>query len=398
MPSTTTVQERSAPAGSALATAVTAALAMRADELARAWLERVRDQLELRPHAGFPTQRLLDLAPLLVRWAVRGGVQDEMPRDVEGAVRALVLHRLDQDHLLEEVMLELRILEEVLLESAEDEIEDRGGSAPEGLVVGGLIARRISAAMTQAAGVFNEQVEDERRSDRRKLDAFTRTVSHEIRTPIGAAFTAARMLEETGEKLPPQERLRMLGVVSRGLARATEVLESAMALARGRGADGADQRRSLREVTEDAVAVLADRAQDARVRLEVAGSLPGIDVDGRRVGVLLANLLSNAIRFADPDKGDRWARVRVERDRERMGWRVQVSDNGIGIARADQERVFRRFYRAAGGSQGDLARGTGLGLVIARETAEQLGSELTLESVPGVGTTLAFTLPDVEHP
>lgn len=102
--------------------------------------------------------------------------------------------------------------------------------------------------------------------------------------------------------------------------------------------------------------------------------------------------------FDDPDKTERWARVRVDRDRDRLGWRVQVSDNGLGIPRAEQERVFRRFYRTAGGGHGDLACGTGLGLVIAREAAEQPGSELALESVPGVGTTLVFTVPDPEHP
>jgi signal transduction histidine kinase len=340
---------------------------------------------------------LLEQAPVLVRWTVRGGAQDEMPREVEGALRALVVHRLDQDHLLEELMVELRILEDVMLEAAEDEIEERGGSAAEGLTIGGLIARRISASMTQAAGVFNEQVEDERRSDRRKLDTFTRAVSHEMRTPIGAAFTAARMLEQMGDDLPSSERSRMLGVVSRGLARATDLLESAMALALARGVDGGDHTRSLREVTEDAVAAQADRALEAGVQVHVAGAVPAIDVDARRVGLLLANLISNSIRFADPRKTERWARVQVERDRERLGWRVQVSDNGVGIARADQERVFRRFYRAAGGGHGDLARGTGLGLVIAREAAEQLGSELILESVPGVGTTLVFTVPDPEH-
>lgn len=397
MPATTRVQEKLGVGASALATSLTAALATRADELARVWLERVRAQLELRPHAGFPAPTLLAQAPVLVRWAVRGLPHDEMPRDVEDALRALVLHRLDQDHLLEEVMVELRLLQELLLEAAADEVEDRGGTAAEGLEVGGLIARRVSAAMTQAAGVFNEQVEDDRHSDRRKLDSFTRTVSHEIRTPIGAAFTAARMLEEVGEDLPTGERARMLGVVSRGLTRATELLESAMALALARGVGGSDQARSLREIVEDGVASWEARARDARVRLEVAGPLPAVPVDARRVRLLLANLLSNAIRFADPEKKDRWARVRVERDRERLGWRVQVSDNGIGIPRAEQERVFRRFYRTAGGGHGDLARGTGLGLVIAREAAEQLGSDLVLESVPGVGTTLTFTVPDPEH-
>jgi two-component system sensor histidine kinase SenX3 len=185
--------------------------------------------------------------------------------------------------------------------------------------------------------------------------------------------------------------------VSRGLARATDLLESAMALAQARGVEGTDEARTLREVAEDVVAAQEQRARDAGVRVELAGTVPAIDVDARRVGLLLGNLLSNAVRFADPPKHDRWVRLRVERDRERLGWRVQISDNGIGIARADQKRVFRRFYRTAGGAHGDLARGTGLGLVIAREAAEQLGSDLTLESVPGVGTTLVFTVPDPEH-
>ena len=397
MTPTTSVQEKAWTIGSTLVTSVTAALATRADELARAWLERVRAGLEHRPHTGFPSALLLEQAPVLVRWAVRGGPQDDMPRDVEAALRSLVLHRLDQDHLLEEVMVELRILEDLLLDAAGDEVEGRSGSAAEGLRVAALIARRTSAAMTQAAGVFNEQVEDERHSDRRKLDAFTRTVAHEIRTPIGAAYTAARMLSDVGEDLPVSERSRMLDVVGRGLTRATELLESAMALALARD-HGADRARGLREVAEDVIASFADRARDAGVRIEVSGTIPSIEVDAPRVQLLLGNLISNAIRFADLEKDDRWVRVRVERDRDRLGWRVRVSDNGVGIERAEQEKVFRRFYRTAGGGHGDLARGTGLGLVIAREAAEQLGSDLVLESVPGVGTPLVFTVPDPEHP
>jgi signal transduction histidine kinase len=272
MATPTPVHEQSATApGSRLTTSVTAALATRADELARAWLERVRDQLGNRPHDGFPGRLLLDLAPVLARWTVRGSVHDEMPREVDDAVRALVLHRLDQDHLLEEVMVELRILEDIVFEAADDEMAERGGSATEGLVVGALVAHRISAVMTHAAGVFNEQVEDERRSDRRKLDSFTRTISHEMRTPIGAAFTAARLLEDVGGDLPQPERERMLGVVTRGLARATDLLESAMALALARAVDGADRTHSLREVVDDVVAAHAERAIQAGVRVEVSG-------------------------------------------------------------------------------------------------------------------------------
>src|SRR5688572_18913093 len=309
---------------SMLATSVAAALATRADELARLWLERVRDELDTRSNGAFPAPTLLVYAPVLVRWAARGGLGDDMTRDVEAALRGLVLQRLDQDHLIEEVMVELRRLEEVLLDAAADEMEDRGGSAAEGLAVAGQLGRRISLAMACAAGVFNEQLDDGRRSDRRKLDSFTRTVSHEMRTPIGSAFTAARMLEEMGDELPAEERTRMLGAVSRGLARATELLEGAMSLALATGVEGGDHLRSLRDVAEDAIASLSARAEAGRVRVELAGALPAVEVDGRRVGLVLANLVSNGIRFADPAKADRWVRIRVDRDRDRFGWRVQV--------------------------------------------------------------------------
>lgn len=136
-----------------------------------------------------------------------------------------------------------------------------------------------------------------------------------------------------------------------------------MALALARAANETDTPRSLRDVAEDAVAALSPRAQAAGVRIELAGAIPAVEVDARRVGLVLSNLLSNAIRFADLTKTDRWVRVRVERDRERAGWRTQVSDNGVGIA---------------------------------REAAAQMGSELALESVPGVGTVLTFTISDHE--
>lgn len=390
--STTPVQipEETMPGSSLLATSVSAALAARSDEIARGWVERLQAHLDVRPEALFSGATLLGHAPVLVRWIARSGSSATAPAEVQEALRGLVLRRLDQAHLLEELMVELSLLQEVMFEAAVEEVRERGGSAAEGLAVGEQLARRLSMAMTQAAGVFNEEAEEERRSDRRKLDSFTRMVSHEMRTPISAAFTAARLLEEVGGELPAEEHARLLGVVGRGLSRATHLLESVMSLALARGQDGAEHARSLRDVVEDAIATLSPQAEAAGVRLEVATPVPAVEVDGRRLGLLLANLLSNAVKYCDRGKGDRWVRLRIDRDRDVLGWRVQVADNGLGIAREEQDKVFRRFYRA----HADLARGTGLGLVIAREAAEQLGGELVLESVPGVGSTFVFTVPD----
>ncbi len=368
--------------------AVAGALVSRADELTRSWLESVQERLEGVSRHGPPDRELAECMAAVVRWAVRAPGEDvTLPPEASGALRTLVDRRRDRHALLEEILMEVGQLEDVLFAALEEEVGPRGLPAPDALLLGRSLAARITGLLAVVAGIHGERADEVRRGDRRKLDDFTRMVSHEMRTPIGAAFTAARTLEDIGEELPPEERKRLLAVVGRGLNRATHLLESVMSLTLARG--GPEVRaRSLRAVVADIVTAHQQGAEAARVRLDVPTSVPAVEVDGRRVALILDNLVTNAIKYADPEKSDRWVHIRVERERERTGWRVQVADNGVGIPREDQAKVFRRFYRA----HADLARGTGLGLVIAREAAEQLGSELHVESVPGVGSTFHFSV------
>ena len=371
--------------------AIAAALASRSGELARLWLEAVAARLEAPPRRGFPSESLLDPMPSVVRWVVRAPGEDvALPDEVTEALRRLVSLRRDQHALLEEILMEVGLLEDVLFAALQDEVPAREASSADALVLGRSMAARVTGLLTVVAGIHSEMAGEARRAERRKLDDFTRMVSHEMRTPIGAAFTAARGLEDVGEDLPPEERARLLSVVVRGLTRATHLLESVMSLTLARGEPREVKPRSLRSVVADILTTHHASAEATSVRLEVPTSVPAVDVDGRRVELILSNLVTNAVKYADPEKSDRWVHVRVERERDRMGWRVQVADNGVGIPREDQEKIFRRFFRA----HSDLARGTGLGLVIAREAAEQLGSELRVESVPGVGSTFYFAVPD----
>jgi signal transduction histidine kinase len=125
--------------------------------------------------------------------------------------------------------------------------------------------------------------------------------------------------------------------------------------------------------------------------MDVVQPLPTIDVDTTRVGIALVNLVSNAIKYSDPEKPERWVRVSVERaePKEAHLWKVTVSDNGLGIPNAFQPQVFERHFRA----HPDAAEGTGLGLAITRQVIEQGGGRLWFESEEGKGSAFHFTIP-----
>jgi len=102
----------------------------------------------------------------------------------------------------------------------------------------------------------------------------------------------------------------------------------------------------------------------------------------------MLNLLANAVKFCDEDQG----RVTVRLSAGADAVRVDVEDNGPGIAEADQHTIFEKF-RQVGDTMTAKPQGTGLGLPISRQIVEHFGGRLWVESSPGRGATFSFTLP-----
>ena len=111
--------------------------------------------------------------------------------------------------------------------------------------------------------------------------------------------------------------------------------------------------------------------------------------DKRRLEVILSNLVSNALRYHDPEKADPYVRINVESDQDQC--RIVVEDNGIGIKEKHLERLFDMFYRAD-----EQAEGSGLGLFIVRETISVLKGEISVSSHYGEGTSFTMTLPNLD--
>ncbi len=122
-----------------------------------------------------------------------------------------------------------------------------------------------------------------------------------------------------------------------------------------------------------------------RVRAKVTACLPLLEVDPNRLERMLLNLLSNALKYSDPDS-------EVVLGAEPMGEQVRVfvADTGMGIADQDLPHVFDRFYRSQSMRKTD---GLGLGLYITRMLVEAHGGRIWVESERGKGSTFYFTLP-----
>ena len=113
-----------------------------------------------------------------------------------------------------------------------------------------------------------------------------------------------------------------------------------------------------------------------------------MEVDAGRMRLVLRNLVSNAIHYADPDKDQRWVRI-TARCWDSGTCHLWVADNGVGIDESKRSRIFERFYSDGG----DGRNGAGLGLMIAREAARQMGARIQVDSKVGVGSTFSVELP-----
>jgi signal transduction histidine kinase len=103
---------------------------------------------------------------------------------------------------------------------------------------------------------------------------------------------------------------------------------------------------------------------------------------------VIVNLISNAVKFCDKEKGS----VRLDAWMEGAFLRVDVQDNGIGIAQEDQDKIFERFQQA-GDTLTNKPQGTGLGLPICRQILKRFGGDIWVQSERGKGATFSFRLP-----
>ncbi len=247
---------------------------------------------------------------------------------------------------------------------------------------------RAPGELGELARAFRSMSGDMQRMLQARTDLVT-NVSHELRTPLTAIKGLVETLQD-GAVDDLEARDRFLASIENETDRLIRLVNDLLTLSRA-DAQALVLRRERFDLTDLARSCaegLAAQAAVQNVLLTVNGPSVNIYADADRICQVLVNLLDNAIRYSPPGET-----VTVQVSPSPDSVTVSVHDHGPGVPAEEQSRVFERFYRGdkSRARQGDV--GAGLGLSIAETLVVTHGGRITLESFPGQGTTVRFTLP-----
>ncbi|MDX6517518.1 MAG: hypothetical protein QOF50_364, partial [Gaiellaceae bacterium] len=224
----------------------------------------------------------------------------------------------------------------------------------------------------------------------RLKDEFVASVSHELRTPLTSISGYLELVLEAGRLTEEQEQF--LGVVSRNAERLLRLVGDLLFVAQLKSSTVVLEQApvDLTELLGSALEGVTPLACERGIELALdCEPLPSLEGDAGRLGQMIDNLLTNALKFTPPG-----GRVEVRGFKREDAVCVQVRDTGMGISEDDQQRLFERFFRTSQ-AQAEAIQGTGLGLSIVVAIAEAHGGSVEVESDLGVGTTFTVVLPTV---
>ncbi len=219
---------------------------------------------------------------------------------------------------------------------------------------------------------------------------FVANVSHELKTPLALI----RLFSETLElgRVPSEDKKQQYyRVIHKESRRLTQLINNILDFSR---IEAGRREYNFRRVD---VARVVDEVLDAyRFQLEQQGfalvvdlqeDVPPLEIDQEALGQALLNVVNNAVKYSADEKH---VELRLRREGARVT--IAVSDHGIGIRKAEQDKIFEKFYRAED-SLVHETRGSGLGLSLVRHIMEAHGGAVELQSTPGKGSTFTLVLP-----
>ena len=216
---------------------------------------------------------------------------------------------------------------------------------------------------------------------------FTANVSHELKTPLQGIIGSAELLESGMVK--PEDVPRFIGHIHTEAARMVALIGDIIRLSQlDEGDEMPWEDLNLLKLTQEAAATLEDEAAKRRVSLNVTGQPVMMHGVRRLIYEIACNLLDNAVKY-NREGGSVTASVEPV---SKESVCLTVSDTGIGIPLADQNRVFERFFRVDK-SHSKASGGTGLGLSIVKHAVQYHHGKVTMHSVPGEGTTIRVVFP-----
>ncbi len=251
-----------------------------------------------------------------------------------------------------------------------------------------MTMRRIAEQAREMEAYLRGMIEHERQLNRIKNQMML-TISHEFRTPLAIIQSSIDMLRQYYKRLSPEKRDERFDRIRQQIRHLSSMLDDLTLIIQMD-----DKVLQFQPQAMDADAFCRHLLSDIKnnlyplVTARYLSTLPpdaSLPLDKRLLHHILGNLLSNAFKYS-PHGGEVWLRVALQGD----DFYIEVEDNGIGIPKKDQERLFMAFERA---SNVGTIQGTGLGLRIVKDCVDLWGGRIRYQSAEGVGTKIQVWLP-----
>ncbi len=209
-------------------------------------------------------------------------------------------------------------------------------------------------------------------------DDFTHNMTHELKTPVAVAYSAADSMLRYYDQSDEARNRQFLKIIMQRLSFLSGMIENilSMSMERFKTIKLDIEHVAVRPIVEEVAGMMELKAdKPVRIEMEIADSL-SIQADPLHLGNILSNLIDNAVKYSGES-----VRVSIMADKESM----TVADNGIGIAKENLPFIFDKFYRVTSGDRYEVG-GYGLGLFYVRQITELMGWSISVTSKPGQGT------------
>ncbi len=230
-----------------------------------------------------------------------------------------------------------------------------------------------------------------RREKEAQARKFITFVSHQLQSPLGAVQQYLDVLRHQSDESIPAKYREWIDRSSRKIADMREVIQDWLTISKVEGGQLATERKAVGwgEQVDKVLETCATSAGEQAVTLhgDLPEDLPPVLGDATAMRMVLANLVTNGVKYNRPD-----GEVRVTASADENTVSLSVKDTGLGIAPEQIEQVFEEFFRIKDEKRAGIG-GTGMGLPICRKIAEELGGRILVESTPGEGSTFTVVLP-----
>ena len=218
-----------------------------------------------------------------------------------------------------------------------------------------------------------------------QLEDFAYSAAHDLRAPLRHMQQFSNLLGQEHGGVLDDEGHRFLAYIQNSAGRLQDLVETLLTYARVGRNEATEEAVAVGVVLSETLSMLRPTIEEARAELVVHGALPRVLGQPPLLRELFQNLIENALKYRAEHRAPR---IRIEARRDGVFDRFSISDNGVGIAADQLERIFEPFQRLR-----TVTTGSGFGLTHCRKIVELHGGRIWADSRPGEGSTFHFTLP-----